>query len=332
MRRDFSDFGPPRRVQGGLRARSTRGSIGTSWWSRRFVEVLESFALGTRMTRGRSYARSGQVLRLDVAPGVVAAEVQGSRPQPYPVRIGLPAFDARVWARLEGVLAAQAFYSARLLAGDLPAELADVFAAEGAPLFPSDVDEMSMRCGCPDPAVPCKHLAATFYLLAEALDADPFLLLRWRGRDRDELLARLRAARSAGAGARSAGAEPGSGSAGAGTGSRSAGAETGSETAAGGAGATGPEAGAGPGGPGAATALSGLAENPLDEAVERFWVAPVPLPARPTAVRADVDLLLRQLDVPARDLGGPGLLARLRPAYQRFAEPPDGPPPSDEPD
>ena len=46
-----------------------------------------------------------------------------------------------------------------------------------------------MECSCPDWGVPCKHLAATFYLLAEAFDADPFQILHWRGRDRETLLA-----------------------------------------------------------------------------------------------------------------------------------------------
>ena len=44
--------------------------------------------------------------------------------------------------------------------------------------------------------MPCKHLAATFYLLAEAFDDDPFLILRWRGRDREALLGRLRELRA----------------------------------------------------------------------------------------------------------------------------------------
>ncbi|HEX7744834.1 MAG TPA: SWIM zinc finger family protein, partial [Micromonosporaceae bacterium] len=195
---DFADFGPPRRVDGGLRARSTRGAIGRSWWSRRFLDVLESFALGTRLTRGRSYARAGQVLSLDVLPGTVTARVQGSRPQPYVVRVGLPVFEESTWARLEELLAAQALFSARLLAGDLPPEVERVFADAGAPLFPGAVGELDMRCSCPDFAVPCKHLAATFYLLAEAFDVDPFQLLHWRGRRREELLARLRALRTGG--------------------------------------------------------------------------------------------------------------------------------------
>jgi uncharacterized Zn finger protein len=40
------------------------------------------------------------------------------------------------------------------------------------------------------------HLAATFYLLAEAFDEDPFVILAWRGRERDDLLQNLAAARS----------------------------------------------------------------------------------------------------------------------------------------
>ncbi|MBM0280049.1 SWIM zinc finger family protein, partial [Micromonospora sp. STR1s_6] len=178
----FADYGRPRRVDGGLRARSARGAIGRSWWSRRFLEVLESFALGTRLTRGRSYARAGQVLTLDITPGRVSAVVQGSRAQPYRVSIAVKPFPAALWSRIENELAGQAFFSARLLAGDLPDELEELFAAAGAPLFPAAVDELTQRCDCPDFAVPCKHLAATFYLLAEAFDADPFELLHWRGR------------------------------------------------------------------------------------------------------------------------------------------------------
>ena len=65
------DFGRPIRVEGGLVARSERGSIGSTWWSRRFVAVLESLSMGGRLTRGRTYARKGQVLELRVRPGVV---------------------------------------------------------------------------------------------------------------------------------------------------------------------------------------------------------------------------------------------------------------------
>lgn len=186
----------PRSVENGLKARTGRGAIGQSWWSRRFLGVMESFAMGNRLTRGRTYARKGQVVSLDVVPGEVRATVQGSRARPYRVTIGLATFPELVWARAEIALSEQALSSAKLLAGEVPPELEDLFADAGAPLFPLGVNELDQRCSCPDREVPCKHLAATFFLLAEAFDDDPFLILRWRGRERDALLGRLRELRA----------------------------------------------------------------------------------------------------------------------------------------
>jgi len=188
----FEDYGRPLRVAGGLTARSTRGEIGEQWWSKRFVDVLESFALGGRLTRGRAYARQGQVLALEVAPGVVTAAVQGSKRTPYAVRIGLAALPDAGWRRVEAALAQEALCSAQLLAGQMPPELEDLMASAGARLFPQRLSELRMSCSCPDSAVPCKHLAATFYLLAERFDEDPFEILHWRGRERSALLGRLR--------------------------------------------------------------------------------------------------------------------------------------------
>ena len=75
----------PRQVDGGLKAKTARGDIGSTWWSRRFLDVLESFAMGNRLTRGKTYARKGQVISLDVESGVVLALVQGSRARPYQI-------------------------------------------------------------------------------------------------------------------------------------------------------------------------------------------------------------------------------------------------------
>lgn len=188
----------PRPVEGGIRARSKRGPMAQSWWSTRFIEVLEQIGLGNRMQRGRRYARAGQVIELEVATGAVTAVVQGSRPRPYRVRIGLTAFDKGQWARVAESLAANAWYAARLLAGEMPEDIEDAFASVGLSLFPSSARELSMDCSCPDVAVPCKHLAAAFYLLAESFDTDPFAILAWRGRDREDLLAALAALRSGG--------------------------------------------------------------------------------------------------------------------------------------
>jgi uncharacterized Zn finger protein len=184
-------------VEGGLKARSTRGAIARTWWSGRFIAVLESIIVGGRLDRGRNYARRGQVISLDVVPGMVSALVQGSMDQPYRVRVGLTAFGAPEWARLERALAESAWYSAKLLAGEMPEDIEELFGDQGLALFPAYAAELAMSCSCPDWQVPCKHIAAVFYLLAESFDEDPFRILAWRGREREELLANVHAARAA---------------------------------------------------------------------------------------------------------------------------------------
>jgi uncharacterized Zn finger protein len=182
----------PRKADGGIKARSKRGSIGEQWWSRRFIDVLESFGMQSRLTRGRNYARSGQVLGFEISTGDVTARVQGSRVKPYQVRLQVQPLTARQWRRVEEALAARAIFRARLLAGEMPAEIEEVFAGCGTPLFPQSASDLEMTCSCPDWEVPCKHLAAVCYVLAEAFDDDPFAMLAWRGKGRDDLLAALR--------------------------------------------------------------------------------------------------------------------------------------------
>jgi uncharacterized Zn finger protein len=182
-------------VEGGLRARSTRGAIARTWWAARFIDVLESIGVGGRLQRGRSYARKGQVIDLGVDAGTVTAIVQGSRARPYRVRIGLVAFGKTEWVQVVGAFAANAWYAAKLLAGEMPVDVEEVFAGLGLSLLPAGQAELSMDCTCPDWEVPCKHLAAVFYLLAEAFDDDPFGILAWRGRDRESLLDALSALR-----------------------------------------------------------------------------------------------------------------------------------------
>ncbi|MCV7155045.1 SWIM zinc finger family protein [Mycolicibacterium pyrenivorans] len=186
----------PIRVADGIKARSTRGAIAKTWWSRRFIEVLEGFGLGNRLQRGRSYARQGQVLAMEVSAGQVTAEVQGSRAKPYRVRIGTTAYGKADWTQIEQLLVENAWYTAALLSGEMPEDIEDVFTSAGLALFPASPRDLSLDCSCPDSAVPCKHLAAVFYLLAESFDEDPFAILAWRGRERDVLLANLQAARA----------------------------------------------------------------------------------------------------------------------------------------
>ncbi|MBB5872872.1 putative Zn finger protein [Allocatelliglobosispora scoriae] len=191
----FFEAAKPIPVEGGIKARSRRGSIGEQWWSRRFVDILEEICDPGRLVRGRAYARKGQVLSMSIEPGVVAAQVQGSRPTPYAVSVRIGAYADEIWTVLVEALGARAVYRAQLLAGEMPHEIEQVFAEIGHPLFPEGrlgPGGLAMECSCPDHGVPCKHLSAVLYLLGEAFDDDPFLVLAWRGRTRSALLDAVR--------------------------------------------------------------------------------------------------------------------------------------------
>jgi uncharacterized Zn finger protein len=199
-RYDWREWEPsrPLSVEGGIAARSRRGTIGETWWSQRFIALLESFGVGSRLQRGRNYARRGQVIELEVEPGIVLAKVQGSRYTPYRVRLRVKQLSEQQWRRVEKAMAARALELAQLLAGEMPAGIEEVFAACKLTLFPRSAGELKASCTCPDWENPCKHIAAAYYILAERFDEDPFLIFAWRGREREELLGHLRARRAGG--------------------------------------------------------------------------------------------------------------------------------------
>lgn len=181
----------PREVKGGIRAQSKHGVFGENWWAKRWIAVLEGWGIGTRLGRGKRYARSGQVVSIDVGRGKVSAKVQGSRPLPYTVEISVKALAAADWKRVARGLASQARFAAKLLAGEMPEEIESLFEGEGIALFPSRSKDVTTSCSCPDLSNPCKHVAAVYYLIGEELDRDPFLIFKLRGKSREELVAML---------------------------------------------------------------------------------------------------------------------------------------------
>ncbi len=182
----------PREAKGGIRAQSKRGALGgESWWARRWIAVLESFNIGARLGRGRSYARSGQVLSVEIAKGEIAARVQGSRPAPYRVTIGMKPLPAKAWSGVAKVVTGQAIFASKLLASEMPHEIEEAFRGAGVALFPERHSDLKTECSCPDWSNPCKHIAAVYYLLGEEFDRDPFLLFKLRGMERGEFVALL---------------------------------------------------------------------------------------------------------------------------------------------
>lgn len=173
-----------------------RRAFGASWWGKAWVEALEQRAQldPNRLPRGRTYARSGAVGALTLAPGEILADVQGSRRTPYAVRVRVRRFSEAEWDRVLEALVAEIGHTAALLDGELPAGIADDIRSVGLDLLPG-AGEVQPRCSCPDWADPCKHAAAVCYLVADELDLDPFGLLLLRGLGREEVLAGLRSRR-----------------------------------------------------------------------------------------------------------------------------------------
>jgi uncharacterized Zn finger protein len=177
--------------QGQRQPRKSQEPLASQWWSQRFTAVLEGYGLGPRMERGRRYARSGKVTDLAVKAGRLEARVQGSRATPYRVSVRSEAASKAQWRSLELLFASRLGWAAQLLAGEVPANLEAAFAEAGVALFPRRWGDLQVRCGCPDDAEPCKHIAAVLYVFAQQLDGDPWLLLAWHGRDRQTLLQAL---------------------------------------------------------------------------------------------------------------------------------------------
>ena len=182
----------PLKAKGGIRAHSKRGTFAKNWWAKRWIGAMEWLMDSGRLQRGRRYARQGQVLSVEEAAGGVVARVQGSQETPYEVSIQVKPFSDAQWEGVFNALANKAIFAAQLLAGEMPQDIEEAFAAAGVSLFPDDADALTTDCSCPDWANPCKHIAATHYILGDRFDEDPFLLFRLRGRSQEQVLEALR--------------------------------------------------------------------------------------------------------------------------------------------
>lgn len=168
------------------------------WWAQRWIDVLESFGWIRRLARARVYAREGNVLNIDFKGPKVSARVQGTAPEPYKVTLSLDPFSDEQWNFVIESMAEQAIFSAKLLAGEMPQNIEEVFTANGLSLFPFTKFDIHSRCTCPDPKNPCKHIGAVYYLLGDRFSEDPFVLFQLRGRTKEQIIEALRQKRSNG--------------------------------------------------------------------------------------------------------------------------------------
>lgn len=184
---------PPRR--GGVKA--------TTWWGRAWLRSAEDAAYDDAdVAAGWRLARAGAVGAIDLEAGRLLAAVRtgaGGRARSVgaPVvdpdelvacSVLVPVLDPADREALVEVIAATSGRIASLLAGDLPADLAEHAEEAGVSLLP---DELDCTCTCGAWVQPCAHALALLAQVAWLLDADPFVLLGLRGLPRDHLLAEV---------------------------------------------------------------------------------------------------------------------------------------------
>ena len=173
--------------------------FGGTWWGRLWITGLEKLGddYENRLPRGKKYAIEGAVSHFTVSPGLIEARVHGRKT--YTVTLGLPALTKGQWDKALERIAQESRFAASLLAGEMPQGLDETFREAGASLYPRVPKELQTHCDCPDWANPCKHVAAVCYIMAEALDRDPWLLFDLRGKAKDEVMAALQEALNAAA-------------------------------------------------------------------------------------------------------------------------------------
>ncbi len=161
-------------------------AIAKSFWGKAWCTNLESYSdYENRLPRGRTYARNGSVLDLQIKAGRIEALVNGS--DLYKVSVQITALSSVRWREIRSACAGQIDSLVELLSGTLSKGVMEVVSRRDDGLFPSP-SEIKLSCSCPDWAVMCKHVAATLYGVGARLDHEPGMLFILRGVDPADLI------------------------------------------------------------------------------------------------------------------------------------------------
>lgn len=162
-------------------------ALATTFWGKAWCKNIEAYHdYANRLPRGRAYLRSNSVIDLQIAPGVVRAQVMGS--SLYRIEITIKPVAKKQWEAIRTVCAGKIGSLVALLRGTLSGDVMEVMTRHEHGLFPKP-SEISFKCSCPDIAGMCKHIAAAMYGIGSRLDTQPELLFLLRDVDSADLIA-----------------------------------------------------------------------------------------------------------------------------------------------
>ncbi len=186
----------PRKVRGGIKLKGKEGPLVESWVGRRWMRAVENAAPIAAIADGVEYATLGQTRTLEIGLDGVHALVQGRAPRAYKVSITLEQYGHAEWDKIIAAIADEPALAARIVAGEMPVNIEDIFASFSLRLFPSDDHPARPTCSTCGDDVWCKHVVCACCLVAERLEENPFLIFELRGMSSDEVLERLRQRRA----------------------------------------------------------------------------------------------------------------------------------------
>ncbi len=155
-----------------------RKTYGNTWWGKQWLNALNNIDFSNRLPRGITYANKGLAQEIEIDKNEITAEVQGSVYQPYQVKFTIPTFTTNEKSVILSLITDNPFFLSKLLNRELPPNLNRLCEIQGIHIFPENWNDLKGNCTCPDHAVPCKHMAAVLYLIANEIDKNPFVVFQ----------------------------------------------------------------------------------------------------------------------------------------------------------
>ncbi|MDR1646379.1 MAG: DEAD/DEAH box helicase [Tannerellaceae bacterium] len=163
-------------------------SFGNTWWGQQWLSALNRIDFANRLPRGKSYANKGTVASIHIIDNRINAEVQDTSIHPYKVSIVVPPYSEEEISIFMDAIKVNPLVLPKLLNRELPQELMRIAGQRGIRIFPSSWQDFEVHCSCSDDEMPCKHLAAVIYIIADEIDKNPFLVFKLHNFDIPEHL------------------------------------------------------------------------------------------------------------------------------------------------
>ena len=166
--------------------------FGRTWWGQQWLQSLNRIDFSNRLERGNRYAKNGSVKSINIRGNQIEAKVQGSQRKPYSISIVVPPFFEEEKKVFLSAISKNSLLLSKLLNRELPTELLQISDQNKIKIFPQSWQDIKLNCSCPDWAVPCKHLAAVIYTIANEIDQNPFIVFKLHNFDLAEALSKMK--------------------------------------------------------------------------------------------------------------------------------------------